>query len=157
MATKIFRINSAIDSKNFSKSFVKGIAKPIANAMPYFKVLGQLIDRDTQMQFRSQGGRSGSDKWPIFKTKVGIKRPGTDGSKTRRRTPADQLLQASGLFRKSFRVTRVSKTGVKYQTVHRLGGKIGSNPRREVLVVTANDITKYQKQFKTFIDKGIVF
>ena len=75
----------------------------------------------------------------------------------RRYSKSSKLLQASGGFRNSFRVTRTTKQGLKFQTVHRLGGKIGSNPLRQVLFVTKGDLERYQKQFKIFVDKGIVF
>ena len=55
MADRIFRINSAVDAKNFARFFAKGLSKPIDNAKPYFIVLGGLIDQDTQTQFKQLG------------------------------------------------------------------------------------------------------
>jgi hypothetical protein len=176
MADKTFRINSALDAKKFSKAFVDGISKPVNNALPYFKILGIEIDRGVQQQFRREGKAGGPRKipsemaWPPFslntlytsmKTLKFNKRPGSDhkkGKKVRRRySLRSKLLQASGMFRKSFRTTHVTKEKLKYQTVHKLGGKIGSNPFRPVLFVTDFDLKRYQRMWGKFIDEGIKF
>jgi hypothetical protein len=183
MATKTYFIQNTIDARRFAKSFAKGIAHPVEYAYKYFSSLGLLMDNDVQGQFRRQGASGGPRKIPTdfkwisynfgqgasykgtksfpsstrFRNGAYRKRPGTDGSATRRFSPKSRLLQASGMFRKSFKITKVTNKELKYQTVHKLGGKIGSYPFRPVLFVTKEDRKRYQLKFKTFIEKGIKF
>jgi hypothetical protein len=170
MATKVFKIDSSTDARRFAQAYAKGISKPILNALPYFKLLSLQINRDVQQQFRNEGASGGPRKipneftWKPFSintllTKSGKfkKRPGTDESKTRRYSFNSKLLKASGSYRKSFRTTRLWKNGMKYQTVHELGGKIGTNPFRPVLFVTDFDLLRYNSMWQKFIDRGIKF
>jgi phage gpG-like protein len=138
------------------QTIVAAIGKPIKNTTQFFTDLGAMIDRDTQLTFGLSGARSGMPKWqPISAKLFGKRRPGTDGAKSRRYDEASKPLLASGLFQKSFRVTRVSNGYMKFETVHELGGKIGAKPRREVLFITDEDKRNYSRLFRNFIDKGI--
>jgi phage gpG-like protein len=172
LADKTFVIDSPRAAKIFAQKLKEGISKPVENAEPYFKLLSIEIDRGVQQQFRREGRTGGprripaSHQWDPFsantlftspKTLKFNKRPGTDKSKRRRYSFKSKLLQASGGFRKSFRTTNVRKDGLKYQTVHKLGGKIGKSPFRPVLFVTDFDIKRFQNMFGKFIDKGIEF
>lgn len=143
--------------EKFPKVWERGMSRPIKNAKKYFDMLGTMLHKDTDLTFRQQGARAGLSPWRAFKTKTGIKRPGTDESETRRRTPSDQLLQASGGFKKSFKIFRSSQSGLIYGTNHKLRGKIGSNPERQVLNVTDSDIQRYQRLFSKFVDAEIKF
>ena len=62
---KIFKVKDNKSAEIFARAFVKGIGKPIKQALPYFQQLAIMIDTDTQNQFRSQGARSGKP-WKLF-------------------------------------------------------------------------------------------
>jgi hypothetical protein len=172
MADKTFIVDSPRAAKIFAQQLTQGISKPINNALPYFKLLSIEIDRGVQQQFRREGSIGGprripaSHQWKPFspytlftspKTLKFNKRPGTDKSKRRRYSFKSKLLQASGMFRKSFRQTNLWSEGLKYQTVHKLGGKIGKNPFRPILFVTDFDLIRYRNMFGKYVDQGIKF
>ena len=170
MGTKTIKLDLQTGDK-----IAKGIGRPLKTARPYFQTLGVMIDKDTQETFRSQGRRSGNPAWkpfsPLtlrmasgkFRIRYGTDKQGIKGGQgkprkgIRRYSNSSKLLQASGLFRKSFRVMRVTNSSLKYGTVHQLGGKIGSNPERQVLFITPRDNARYSETFRKFIDKGIKF
>ena len=62
----------------------------------------------------------------------------------RRYSSRSKLLQASGEFRKSFKVQKISKRRMHYGTKHKLAKKIMSNPRRNVLFVTGKDMNSFR-------------
>jgi hypothetical protein len=157
------------------QTIVAAIGKPIKNTTQFFTDLGAMIDRDTQLTFRFSGARSGEPKWLTYNWGQGVgykgsrtfpsstryqsgkykKRPGTDGSARRRYNANSKLLRASGLFQKSFKVTRVSNGFLRYESDHELAGKIGSRPERQVLFVTGKDKILYGRLFKKFVKEGI--
>lgn len=132
---------------------------PIKAGKDYFNRLGLLIDKDVQITFRQQGARAGQPRWPAFSPRTLFslsgkprKRPGTDGSKSRRYSSTSKLLQASGQFRKSFKILKTTDTRLLYGTRFNIGGKrlakaIMSGPDRPVLFVTENDKRRYKSLF----------
>lgn len=169
--------SKTVKLKDFPETFVKGLKNPLGNAGDFFKTLGVVIDRDTILQFKTQGARGGS-KWKklnnnTLRTKAGTYnirygtdlkgrtkgtyKPGALRKGIRRYSSSSKPLLASGLFQKSFRIMTVNKRGLKYGTDHELAGKIGSNPTRQVLVVTKNDLETYEKMWAKHWNKEIKF
>lgn len=162
--SKTFVIKDKSSAQSTWKRIGMGISKPIQNAKSYFTLLNVLIDTGVQQQFRDLGPTGGprgipnAFKWkPLSSNNIGKRRPGTDGSVTRRYTTSSKTLQASGGFRKSFKIISTTKEKAVYGTNHQLKDKIGTNPFRPVLFVTDKDLENYGKKWKTFIDKGIKF
>ena len=75
----------------------------------------------------------------------------------RRYAGNSKLLQASGLFRSSFKLQKITANSLLYGTKHRLADKIMSVKNREVLFITNQDKLKYAEQFKQWFLKGIKF
>jgi hypothetical protein len=168
--------SKTIKFKDLPETLRKGLTRPLKKTREYFSLMGALIDRQTQMQFRSEGGRAGT-KWKAFspatlQSPSGLYniRYGTDlkgrpkgtytpGKKRdiRRYSASSKLLQASGLFRKSFEVKKITNKNVVYGTNHELAGTIGSKPERQVLVVTDRDRQEFQRQFTKFYDKELIY
>lgn len=73
----------------------------------------------------------------------------------RRYNRTSKLLQASGMFRESFKILKTSKKYLYFGTKHKLAKDIMSNPERNVLFVTDKDITLYRSMWRKFIDDGI--
>lgn len=151
---------------NTAKIITNGIAKPIRNSRGFFKRLGVLINRDISITFKNEGALPGSGfrKWKAFspltlKDKHGNwnRRPGTDNAKTRKYSASSKLLQASGLFKKSFGILWLTKRAVKVGTIHQLAGDIMSNPKREVIRVNNRVLGRYRELFFHWVDKGIKF
>lgn len=148
------------------KLITDGIVRPIKNSRGFFKTLGVLINKDISIIFKNEGALSGSGfhKWKPFsprtlKTIDGkwAHRPGTDKSKTRKYSARSKLLQASGLFRKSFGILWLKNKSVKVGTIHKLAKDIMSNPKREVIKTNARVIGRYRDLFFRWVDKGIKF
>jgi len=154
---------------------IKGIGRPLRFTKQFFASLGSVVDRNTQLNFRFQGARSGGTAWPVFsektlKSKTGkfkirygtdlMGRPGMQGrkrTKIRRYSNASRLLQASGLFKLSFRVLRFTKKELLFGSRHRLAGKIGSKPERQTVTVTNNDLITFSRMWRRFILAGMKF
>lgn len=149
-----------------AKIITNGIIKPIKNSRGFFKRLGVLINRDIGIIFKHEGALPGSGfrKWKAFSPKT-LKtidgkwrhRPGTDNSKTRKYGSTSKLLQASGLFRKSFGILRLSNKSVKVGTIHKLAQDIMSNPTREVVKTNTRVLRRYRDLFFRWVNKGIKF
>jgi len=156
---------------------MSGLTRPLRLGQQFFTILGGVIDRDTQLQFRTEGGRTG-DKWAEFSqftlhpvltrrggntfvdTNAWRRRPGTDGARSRYYSNNSKLLQASGLFRKSFTIISTSRNRLEYGSRHELAKKIisgGGKNKREVVKVTNSDIIRYQGLFSNFVNKNIKF
>ena len=152
---------------------------PIQSSREFFKdELAVSIDKDVQRMFKGQGSRKRiSGEWkpyspftlhPSWKTKSGRKtnaskfnrRPGTDKSKSRRYSSSSKLLQASGSFRRSFKVIKIDDKTMTYGTNYELASDIisgGGKNRRQVLVVTDRDKAFYQKIWFNFNKKKVQF
>lgn len=162
------------------RNLLESIGRPIVNARSFFALLAREIDTDVQMQFRNEGAAGGPRKipgdlaWRPFKETT-LRNPktgtwkiryGTDMSgkgmrgkyrpEARRYSANSKLLQASGQFRQSFTVLSVTNDRMEYGTRHRLSGKIGSNPERQVLFVTDADKDRWARSFSSYIAKGIL-
>lgn len=164
MATKTF----IGFNKKTAAALTKGIARPIEKNKTFFTLLNILIDQSTQDTFRKQGERDGHRKWDAFSpdTLQNAKgkfrrRPGTDGSTTRRYDANSKLMQASGGFRRSFGNVSIRNGqliyGIGGLNMRNLGKKIMSNPERQVLFVNRADRKKWGLLFANFVDKGIKF
>ena len=110
--------------------------------------------------------RYGTDKRPKrtmeqlnkYKTEHGLwfKRGYMKGYESDRRYGGNsKLLQASGMFRASFRKLKETNKSITYGTNHKLAGKIGSKPVRQVLQYTKTDQKRYGKLIKTYWIKGM--
>lgn len=156
------------------------ISKPMENSIDFFASLATQVDRDAQMQFRNEGAAGGPRKIPnelawkpfaastlqmpsgTFRIRYGTDRKprgksfrGKWWASARRYSYNSKLLNASGMFRKTFKVGTVRKNMMLYGTNHRLAGLIGARPLRQVLFVTDEDINRYAKKFAQFIRDGI--
>ena len=159
-------------SKNTAKVISGLVAKPIKNALPYFKLIGLRIDQATQRTFKFEGSRDGRTGWKSFNNGQGVSakggttrnkkgtwnhRYGTDNSKNRRYSASSKLLQASGSFRKSFQIIKATKKslayGIRGLKMRKLGLKIMSSPERQVLFVTKNDKTSWTNEFVKYYNK----
>jgi len=146
---------------------------PMLEMPNFWHLLSMTLDQDTQINFRMSGSRQGNPRWreysmltlhPSWKAKNSQypeyngkrynpdkwnRRPGTDGAKSRRYSPSSQLLQASGMFKKSFTVLEIRSDMMKYGTYHeRAKGIIGDRP---VLFVTGSDEQRYSRMFTQFM------
>lgn len=75
---------------------------------------------------------------------------------TRRYSNNSKLLQASGGFRKSFRIQKVDDKGIEYGTrMGKLAKNIQKAPKRLVLFVTKKDRLRYLKKFTLYYEKQI--
>ena len=72
----------------------------------------------------------------------------------RRYSSKSKLLQASGLFKMSFRKIRVSNRLMLSGTKHRLADKI-QRRGRQVLHVTNKDLRKYTKLWQNFLFRNL--
>ena len=155
-------------NKKTADALTKGIARPIEKNKTFFTLLNILIDQSTQDTFRKQGERDGHKKWRPFSINTlqdadgkFRRRPGTDGSTTRRYDSDSKLLQASGGFRKSFGNVSIRNGqliyGIRGLTMRNLGKEIMSNPERQVLFVNSADRKKWGLLFANFVNKGIKF
>jgi len=158
--------------KNTGKAIGKFLSKPFKKTRQYWALLSQMIDRDAQLTFRTQGARDGRSKWKPFKmstlkTKAGTWRirygtdkkgkPGNQGNYipgARRYSGESKLLQASGLFRKSFGAISITTKRLVYGTRHELASKI-MRRKRNVLMINARDRARYSKLFRNWYAKGL--
>jgi hypothetical protein len=145
------------------KRIAQGIQGPFKSTRRMFVQLGTMIDRDTILTFKKEGGYQDRIKWPGFspktvKTKNGTwkirygtdltGRPGMQGKYRpgiRRYSANSKLLQASGGFRNSFKIIKIGNEKMTYGTTHKLAGKIGSNPVRNPLQYTNKDQSTYTR------------
>jgi hypothetical protein len=153
---------------NGMRQLSKGFLAPLKKSRAFFAVLGTVIDKQTQLQFRSLGGRAGV-KWNKLSPNT-IQMPsgtfriryGTDLSgrpkgtykpgkkrKMRRYSFVSRALQASGGFRKSFNIIRVTSNSLHYGTRHKLAKQILSKGRR-VLYVTNKDERVFSTMWGAF-------
>lgn len=152
------------------KKITKAMQRPLDRSKTFLSILGSMIDSDVQAIFRGLGVRPGAGrKWDGYmqstiKTKAGKfkRRPGTDNAKTRKYSGTSKMLQASGGFRKSFKTISVSPNKLVYGTRLSLKGKdisaaIMSDPERQVLFVSNQDIARYGSVYRRFFNKEIKF
>lgn len=146
----------------------KGYFSQLNKSNQFMNILGIKIDQQTQTNFRQLGARAGHKPWPALsintiQTKNGTfkKRPGTDGSKTRRYSSSSKPLQASGLFRQSHGIIRTTHKKLSYGTLHQLAKKIIRDPQsrfhRPTVFVLASDRALYNKMFANWYSKGLTF
>jgi hypothetical protein len=74
----------------------------------------------------------------------------------RRYSSSSKLLQASGLFRKSFGIIKMARDQLIYGTKHQLAEKIMGVKNRQVLFITPQDEQRYLSQFRLFYLKGLM-
>jgi hypothetical protein len=157
-------------NKKGIKALFKGVAKPILKISPFMVgILAPKLDQYTQLTFRSEGARRGRAKWMDYgkgegvrvylneKTGTWRKRPGTDGSKSRRYSPSSKLLQASGGFRRSFGVLRFTPKSVSYGTNFNDPNPEFIMNNRQVLDINAQDETEIQNLFTNYVFKNMTF
>jgi len=175
MPTKVVNL----DRKGIN-TIIKGLKKPIDNARTFFQILGLKIDSVTQLTFRAEGARAGHRAWTPFSRDTLFTRAGTwkirygtdlrgrpKGSYipgklrkgVRRYSSSSKLLLASGGFRRSFGIIRITNDyvmyGIKGLQMRKL--KIGSKPERQVLFVTEQDKIRWGGDFKNYYRKGLKF
>lgn len=174
-----------------------GLLKPISSIVEFFRDLGVLVDRQTQLTFRMLGRgpirwpklsrstiatqsktistfkiRYGTDKKPKrtrsalieYKTKNDLWfKPGPmKGYKSQRRYSShSKPLQASGSFRKSFRVQRISRRSLIYGSNYMVNGKLVADKiqkgGRNVLFVLPEDEKEYSNLLLKFWFKRMTF
>ena len=161
------------------KIIQNGLLRPSTRSKVFFSLLGTMIDQDTQNIFETQGAGGGKraipKSWPPlkrstlqmpsgrFRIAYGTDEEGTPGNQGKFRPNARRysfnstLLQVSGQFRQSFKITKLTANRVKYQSVHKLAGKIGAKPERQVLQVTTKDKSRYGNLLRRFTNKEIKF
>jgi hypothetical protein len=108
--------------------------------------------------------RYGTDLRPLdkmrlseLKSKWGWGRRGFMRKGVRRYTSRSKLLQASGGFRSSFHIIKVNRSKVKFGTDHKLAGKIGANPERQIIHFTAGDRERYTRVVNLFTDRELKY
>lgn len=153
----------------------KMLLRPGMKSLELMKLLALRQDRFAQDAFQTEGG-SNKKKWRKFSPKT-LRTPkgtwkiryGTDlrgrppGSfkpfvlrpGVRRYSSNSKLLQASGLFRKSFQLMSLAKDRFKYGTNHQLAEKIMSGPQRQVLVFGAMQKTTFLNVARAFVDRNL--
>jgi len=75
----------------------------------------------------------------------------------RRYSSSSKLLQASGMFKQSFRIININRTRMRYGTNMRLASKIMSNPERQVLHYTEQDEKRYTRLVVNWVNRKIKF
>ncbi len=166
-------------NKDSVKKFTDVFEKPLQQTDVFFKLLGAKVHQKTMLTFRHQGERDDHKKWlnynwgkghilggstrmksGTWRIRYGTDmkgRPGMQGipRKTQRRySETSKLLQASGEFMRSFRVTETDKKHMRYETNHEKASLIMR--RREVLFVTKNDLIEIRKMFLSFYKAGLL-
>jgi hypothetical protein len=176
---KTIIVKKASDFKKVQVVLNKGLTAPFKNARSMFLQLGTMIDRDTVLTFKGQGKYLDRRKWKGYarstmeklKTYPGLGkiRYGTDlrgrpgmqgrfrGKGIRRYDRNSKLLQASGGFRQSFRILKVGSKKMVFGTRHKLAGKIGTDPLRQVLHYTNTDKRRYGNLITNWWSKKIKF
>ena len=84
--------------------------------------------------------------------KIGYVRKGV-----RRYTGQSKLLQASGGFRKSFKLLKINKKGLMYGTQFKIAEEIMSKPARPVLFVSNTDSKQFFRLYRSFVNQRIKF
>lgn len=84
--------------------------------------------------------------YELFKKRTGI----------RRFSGSSKLLQASGGFKKSFKVLKIDKKKMLYGTRMDIAQKIMSNPDRQVVQVTERDKKRYFRTVYNWYNKAFV-
>ena len=112
--------------------------------------------------------RYGTDKNPSrtaselreYKTKNNLWfKPGPmKGYKSQRRySGSSKILQASGSFRKTFKVQKVTNSRMEYGSNFQLMKDMLKDPKRQVLFVTENDKDRWHREFIGFYNRGLKF
>jgi hypothetical protein len=150
----------------------KGLERPFRHTLKYFGPLGAKILQQAMTTFRTNGGRGGHRKWLPFSrntlfNKGGSfrKRRGTDDNRNRRYSSANladgqrgNMFRASGLFRNSFTVQRITPKKVLVGTNHQLATEImGTGGGRQVLFVLPSDKQLFNRMFVGFYKKFLKF
>jgi hypothetical protein len=154
------------------KKMDKVLKRPFKDTRSMFTQLALMIDDDTMKTFKNQGEHQGRKRWPDFGRgqgvdyyrnpntglyairygttlkgrergtyKPGVKRPGF-GSK-KRYNSSSQLLQASGAFRLTFGIQKLTMKSMRYGTRHKLAEQIMSDPARPTIQLTKKDEKRY--------------
>lgn len=162
--TTTINVKTPAQLKQAYQRIAKGITAPFKSTRRMFMQLGALIDRDTMLTFRHEGSYQGRERWTRFNYGRGVgfydtvkgsttrtrtgkwkRRPGTDGSKTRKYGMNSKLLQASGSYKNSFKIIKIGATKMRYGTQY--GGKLAeyimSNPHRPIIQYTTRDEKRY--------------
>lgn len=167
------------------KKLIKNFQRIGGEGKQFFNLLGIEIDKMTQVNFRMLGARSGHEKWrplsllsihPSWKANNSEfpeykgrrynpakwnRRRGTDNAKGRRFNEAsnNNILQASGEFKRSFKILQTTNNNLKYGTMQRIGDVKTTNiiGDREVLFVNEKDSGIIGRMFLNFIKKKIGF
>jgi hypothetical protein len=162
------------DTKN---KFRKLFLNPFKDIRQYWTALLLMIDRDTQLTFRGQGARKGKPgAWEDYSPNTLVSKSGTwnirygtdlrgrpKGSYIpgklrrgiRRYSFSSKLLQASGMFRKSFGLIKMTRRRLEYGTQHKLAEDIMGTKNRNVLHVTASDEKRYLDLFGRWYVRGM--
>ena len=177
MATHYLKLD-----KNFPKKLITGIARPINNMKPYFKIMETYLIQQTNLAFKLSGKRGGHAKWRALAKRT-VKstsgswniRYGTDGTPKpiykkgdgkwrkyrkgvrRYNSRTEGLLQASGMFMKSFKTFGVDKRSLRFGTNYKMAQEIMSNPTRNVLFLTKIDRQVFLNDLVSFYSKGLKF
>ncbi len=164
--------------KDTKKKFRALLENPFRDIRQYWATLALMIDQDTQRIFKNQGWRKNKPgAWDDFSPNTLATRKGTfkirygtdlrgrakgtyipgklRGGNIRRYSLSSKLLQASGLFRKSFGILSLKRHSMQYGTRHQLAEDIMSVKNRGVLFVTPQDEQRYLNQFRIFYLKGM--
>jgi len=165
--SKIINVRTPSQLKAAYKKIAKGMGRPFKSIRRMFMQLGVMIDTDTMLTFKKEGGYLTRTPWQGYakstmeklKTypELGKIRYGTDlrgrpgmqgkfrGKSIRRYDDKSKLLQTSGSFRDSFRIIKIGVKKMRYGTTHNLAQNIMSNPARPVLQYTTSDQGRYAK------------
>jgi len=163
---------------------VKGLNKPIGDATPFFKILGERVGQSASLTFRTLGARDHHKAWVGYsrgkghilggstRTKKGTwrirygtdleGRPGMQGHPRKvamsdRYSMTSKMLQKSGGFRNSFQLLKVTKNSMEFGSKMKIAAQIMSDPERPVLFVTNNDKKSWTLLFRKFVNEGIKF
>lgn len=118
---------NTVSTKNTAQ-FLKRISDRMKNGKPVLRAISVFYHNATVEQFKAGGGLYGRQAWPPIDPKMyetsprkdgkgmtlAKKRPGTDGNKNRRFTPASKPLQASGGYRMSFKQQSLTNNGLVF-------------------------------------------
>lgn len=159
-----------INTEDFRKEIQRLVLKlgvPNKYIRKFWSVLAVKFDQNTKQTFKGLGYRGyGTEKWPGYSPytlhpvtngklnyNLWNRRPGTDGSAKRTYSASSQLLQASGLFKASFRVQSANNNKIEYGTRHELAKDIMKN--RPVLTVTDDDRDRIKKSYLSFYTQAL--
>lgn len=163
---------------NGIKKIQNGFMRVIRDSGKFFDLMAVRVDTDVQLMFKGLGKRPGvgGSGWkpfsvftlhPSWRTKSGRKvdtsrwnkRYATDGS-VGRYSPSSKMMQASGSFRRSFRVIKKDDNTLEYGTNYELAQEImsgGGKNKRQVIVFSGKDEVRYRNLFLKYIKDGVKF